>query len=78
MESACGGAGGWFDADEGILGGQETPWQMRGFGDADAQVAEAADGRIGRSAESHGWLCAQVGAVVLAADAQSNGQFARA
>ena len=49
---------------------------MRGFGDADAQIAKPSDGRIGRAMESVGRLQAQVGAVVLAADTECDSQFA--
>src|SRR5260221_9186772 len=68
----------WPGADEGVFGGEETPWEMRGSRDADAVVAQAADGGIGRAVEGRGWAHAEVGAVVLAPYPQCNGEFAGA
>ncbi len=65
-----------FGADEGIFGGQEAPRKIGGFGDADANVAEAPDRRIGGSVEGLRWALAEVDAVVLASYSQGDGEFA--
>ena len=66
-----------FDADKGIVRRKEPPGEMRGPGDADAEVADPADFGAGRrSVKGPLRIDTKIRPVVLTSDAHGDCQFA--